>query len=142
MTDDELQMTKEVRSPMIEGRSGVRSPDSALGFRYSFGFRHSSFVFQKRGSWKERAVRCFTSGGRSDSGLTRSLGDTVRVARAAQRRVVADLTAAIDLVKAVIHQHHSVPRARLDAILQLVQVVFADQIADGAGGDEELIGQH
>src|SRR5258705_7463275 len=80
--------------------------------------------------------------GSSASGLTRSFGDAIRVARAAQRGVVADLTAAVVLVKAVIHQHHAVPGAGLDAILQLMQVVFANQIADGAGGDEELIGQH
>src|SRR5438477_503795 len=39
-------MTKEIRSPNTEGRSGVRSPDSSFGFRYSFGFRHSSFVIR------------------------------------------------------------------------------------------------
>src|ERR1041385_3000475 len=48
-------MTKEIRSPNVEGRSGGRSPDSSFGFWYSFGFRHSSFGFQKSGSWKERS---------------------------------------------------------------------------------------
>src|SRR6266516_150377 len=38
-------MTKEIRSSNVEGRSGVRWPDSSFGFRYSFGFRHSSFGF-------------------------------------------------------------------------------------------------
>src|SRR6266496_2469462 len=39
-------MTKEIRNPNVEGRSGMRSPDSSFGFRYSFGFRHSSFGFE------------------------------------------------------------------------------------------------
>ena len=41
-------MTKEIQSPNVEGRSGARSPDSSFGFRYSFGFRHSSSGF---GNW-------------------------------------------------------------------------------------------
>src|SRR5438093_7840000 len=45
-------MTKEIRSPNVEGLSVVRSPVSSLGFRHSFGFRHSSFGFVKSGSWK------------------------------------------------------------------------------------------
>src|SRR5437867_5040198 len=43
MTNDELQMTKEIRSSNAEGRSGIRSVVSSFGFPYSFGFRHSSF---------------------------------------------------------------------------------------------------
>src|SRR5439155_26852083 len=45
MTKPECRMTKEIRNPNVEGRSGVRSPDASFGFRYSFGFRHSSFGF-------------------------------------------------------------------------------------------------
>src|SRR5438034_10270373 len=44
-------MTKEIRS--VEGRSDVRWPDSSFGFRYSFGFRHSSFGFGNGGSFTE-----------------------------------------------------------------------------------------
>ena len=47
MPNDECQMTKEIQSPNIEGRSGVHWPGSSFGFRYSFGFRHSSFGFGK-----------------------------------------------------------------------------------------------
>src|SRR6266566_3812802 len=46
-------MTKEIRSPNVEGRSDVRWPDSSFGFRYSFGFRHSSFGFGNCGSFLE-----------------------------------------------------------------------------------------
>src|SRR5437899_1290882 len=42
MTNDELQMTKEIRSSKVERRAGVRSAVSSFGFRYSFGFRHSN----------------------------------------------------------------------------------------------------
>src|SRR5437667_5592165 len=41
MTNDELQMTKEIRSSKVERRAGVRSAVSS--FRYSFGLRHSLF---------------------------------------------------------------------------------------------------
>jgi len=48
MPNDECQMTKEMQSPNTEGRSGVHWPGLSFGFRYSFGFRHSSFGF---GNW-------------------------------------------------------------------------------------------
>ena len=48
MPNDKCQMTKEIQSPNIEGRSGVHWPGWSFGFRYSFGFRHSSFGF---GNW-------------------------------------------------------------------------------------------
>src|SRR5881397_1712195 len=41
MTNDELQMAKEIRSSKVERRAGVRSAVSS--FRYSFGLRHSLF---------------------------------------------------------------------------------------------------
>src|SRR6266853_1209112 len=47
MTNDECQMTSEIRSSNVEGRSGLRSPDSSFGFRHSFGIPHSSFGFVK-----------------------------------------------------------------------------------------------
>src|SRR5437899_4135236 len=52
MRNDELQMTKEIRSSKVERRAGVRSAVSSFGFRYSFGFRHSLFGFGNCGSWK------------------------------------------------------------------------------------------
>src|SRR5437870_1356919 len=52
MTNDELQMTKEIRSSKVERRAGVRSAVSSFGFRYSFGFRHSLVGFGNCGSWR------------------------------------------------------------------------------------------
>ena len=52
MTNDELQMTKEIRSSKVERRAGVRSAVSSFGFRCSFGFRDSSFGFGDCGSWR------------------------------------------------------------------------------------------
>src|SRR6266536_488020 len=45
-------MTKEIRSPNVQLLRVVRSPVSSFGFRLSFGFRHSSFGFENRGSWR------------------------------------------------------------------------------------------
>src|SRR5213593_1469428 len=41
MTNDELQMMKEIRSSKVERRAGARSAVSSFGFRWSFGFRDS-----------------------------------------------------------------------------------------------------
>src|ERR1051325_1607960 len=38
MPNDECQMTKEIRNPNVEGRSGLRLSVLSFGFRYSFGF--------------------------------------------------------------------------------------------------------
>src|SRR5438128_297890 len=97
---------------------------------------------ERGGSWRVRrdflvAVPCDSA-----SSLVRPFGDPVRVAGAAQRGVVADLAAAVEFVKAAIHQHHAIPGAGLDAILKLMQAVFADQIADGAVGDEQFVRKH
>src|ERR1043165_1946223 len=47
-------MTKEIRSPNVEGRSGVPWPvrHSDFGIPLDFVIRHSSFVFENRGLWK------------------------------------------------------------------------------------------
>src|SRR2546427_7935535 len=52
MTNDELQMTKEIRSSKVERRAGVRSAVSSFGFRCSFGFSNSSFGFGDCASWR------------------------------------------------------------------------------------------
>src|SRR6266511_905966 len=52
MTNDELQMTKEIRNSKVERRAGVRSAVSSFGFRCSFEFRDSSFGFGDCGSWR------------------------------------------------------------------------------------------
>src|SRR6187455_1894597 len=67
-------MTKEIRSPNVEGRSGVRSPDSSFGFRYSFGFRHSSFGFEKCRSWGLRGFPVEPSPQNSSHGPKRGEG--------------------------------------------------------------------
>src|SRR5213593_836090 len=41
MTNDELQMMKEIRSSKVERRAGAQSAVSSFGFRWSFGFRDS-----------------------------------------------------------------------------------------------------
>src|SRR6266545_6261284 len=76
------------------------------------------------------------------SGLVGPFGDPVRVTRAAQGGVVADLAATVEFVKTVVHQHHPVSGAGLDAVFQLMQIVFANQVAHGAVGDEQLVSEH
>src|ERR671930_1391206 len=56
MTNDECQMSKEIRSSNVEGRPELKSAVSVFGSRHSFGFRHSSFGFGNCGSWK--AAQC------------------------------------------------------------------------------------
>ena len=69
MTNDELQMTKEIRSSKVERRAGVRSAVSSFGFRCSFGFRESSFGFGDCGSWGA-LFRFFTCIGAKNPPLT------------------------------------------------------------------------
>src|SRR5205814_661379 len=76
------------------------------------------------------------------SSLVRPFGDSVRVSGVAQGGVITDLAATVELVQAAIHEHHAVSCAGLDAVLQLVQVVFPDQVANGAAGNEKLVGEH
>src|SRR5882724_6093746 len=66
----------------------------------------------------------------------------VRVAGAAQSGIVSDEALAVEIVKAVVHQGHSFFSSRLDRVLQLMKIVFADEITDGAIGDDQFIGQH
>src|SRR6266568_8157008 len=69
MTNDELQMTKEIRSSKVERRAGVRSAVSSFGFLCSFGFRESSFGFGDCGSWGA-LFRFFTCIGAKNPPLT------------------------------------------------------------------------
>ena len=57
-SNDEFQMTKEIRSPHVERPAAVRSAAWSFGFRYSFGFRHSSLGFGHCGGGKA-ALRIF-----------------------------------------------------------------------------------
>src|SRR5258706_430113 len=60
MTNNEGRRTKEIRSTNVEKFSAVRPSIS------SFGFRHWSFGFAKRGSWEARSQHdeaCPTSPG-------------------------------------------------------------------------------
>src|SRR6185503_4292677 len=47
-------MTNDERNPKPECRRTLwcAAARSSFGFRYSFGFRHSSFGFENRGSWR------------------------------------------------------------------------------------------
>src|SRR6185369_3744301 len=47
-------MTNDERNPKPECRRDLwcAVARSSFGFRYSFGFRHSSFGFENRGSWR------------------------------------------------------------------------------------------
>jgi len=49
MTNDEFQMTKEIRNPNDEGRTcGPVSNGLAFGLCHSFDIRHSDFVIVQR----------------------------------------------------------------------------------------------
>src|SRR6267142_2608191 len=66
----------------------------------------------------------------------------VRVPGATQSGVVGDEALAVEIVKAIVHQGHSFFASRLDGVLQLMKIVFADEITDRAVGDDQFIGQH
>ena len=42
----------------------------------------------------------------------------------------------------VVHEHHAVFAAHLDGVVQMMELIFPDEIAHGAGGDEEFVGEH
>jgi len=53
----------------------------------------------------------------------------------AQSGVVSDEAFAIEIVKAVIHKHHTILSTNLDRVFKLMNLVFADEISDRAIGD-------
>ena len=62
--------------------------------------------------------------------------------RPAHRRVVADRAFAVEIVEAIIHEHHSLLRRRLHRVLEEVQLVFANQISHGVVRHHQLVSQH
>ena len=68
--------------------------------------------------------------------------DAVGMPGAAQGGVVGDQALAVEVVEAVVHQDHAFLAPSLDGVFQLVELVFADEIAHGAVGDDEFVGQH
>src|ERR1043166_10197491 len=51
-------MTKEIRKPECRKAVWCAMARSSFGFRYSFGFPHSSFGFENRGSWRALFLFC------------------------------------------------------------------------------------
>src|SRR6185437_5020492 len=67
--------------------------------------------------------------------------DTVGLAGAADGGVVGDEAFTVEVVEAIIHEDHALLAAHLNGVLHLMELVFADEIADGAVGDEQFIGE-
>jgi len=67
---------------------------------------------------------------------------SIRLARAAHGGVIRDEALAIQVVKAVIHEHHSFLPAHLDRVFHLVQLIFANEISHRPVGDEQFIREH
>ena len=67
------------------------------------------------------------------------LSHSLRVAGAAECSVVADESAAVEVVNTRVHEHHAVLTAGLDERFEHVLVVFADDIPNGGIGDEQFI---
>jgi len=64
-----------------------------------------------------------------------------RIPGAADRSVVTDHRAAIEVVDAGVHQHHAVLATGLDERFEHMLVILANYIPNGAGGDEQFIGE-
>lgn len=57
------------------------------------------------------------------------------MAGAAERGLVSDEATSVELVETVVHEHHAVFVAHLEPIFELVDVVFADQVAAVVDGN-------
>ena len=60
----------------------------------------------------------------------------------AQSGIIRNETFAVEIIKAVVHERHAFFAPRLDRVLQLMQIVFTDQIADGAVRHNQFVRQH
>lgn len=65
--------------------------------------------------------------------------DAIRMPGPTDRGVITDEALAIEIVQAIIHQSHSFLAPGLQDVLQVMNLVFADEIADGSGGDKQLV---
>ena len=74
--------------------------------------------------------------------LSDAFGDAIGLPGAAQGGVVADEASAIEIVETGVHEHHAVLAAGLHRGFEHVFVALANEVADGAGGDEDFVGQH
>lgn len=70
------------------------------------------------------------------------LADPIGMACAAEGGVVADLAFAIKVVKAVVHELHSLFAAGLNRVFQLMKLVFTDQVADGSVGHQQFVSKN
>src|SRR5258705_10479462 len=67
--------------------------------------------------------------------------DSVRMPGAAQRRVVGDQAFAVQIVQTTVHQVHAFPASGLNRVLELMNLVFADEIAHRAVSDDQFVSQ-
>ena len=68
--------------------------------------------------------------------------DMVRMPCAAQCSVVGDHALAVKIVKAIVHEGHAFFAPGLNGVLQLVNIVLADQIANGTIRNNQLVSEH
>src|SRR5579862_3736099 len=68
--------------------------------------------------------------------------DAVWLPRAADRGIICDQALAVQVVQAVIHQHHSFLAAHLDGVFHLMQLVFANEVAHRAVRNKQFISEN
>src|SRR6266542_731997 len=67
--------------------------------------------------------------------------DVVRVPGPAHGGVIADEAFAVEIVEAIVHEHHAVLGRGLHGVFQKMELIFPDEIAHGVVDDEEFVSQ-
>src|ERR1051326_2436112 len=63
------------------------------------------------------------------------------MSRAAQGRVISDQALAIEIIKTIIHQGHTLFSPRLDRVFQLMKIILANEISDRSVRDNQFVGE-
>ena len=69
---------------------------------------------------------------------TRAFGEEFRAAGTSHRGVVGNFAAKIEIVEARIHEDHAFPRTCLQAVLELMELAFADRVSHRGVRNEKL----
>src|SRR6476646_3225758 len=67
--------------------------------------------------------------------------DAIGMAGAAHGSVVSDESLAVEFVEGIVHERHPLFAPGLNSVFELVQLVFADEVADCAVGENEFVGE-
>src|SRR5262245_39725567 len=68
--------------------------------------------------------------------------DTIGMAAAAHSGVISDEALAAEFVEAMVHEGHAFFAPGVDSVFELVELVFANEIADRAVCDDEFVGEN